>query len=235
MFFNPGNAADGTAWPVIVIGRPERTDPWGRFDREGAGALHLIDLDLDGDLDIVSAAQTDNNVQVAWFENPGPLLVAIADWVQWRVGSVRDVTSIDVADLTGDGRPDVVGSGYQSQQLFLFPQPASGAKREYDWDTCVITTFVTYLPTHLKVVDYDTDGTLEFVAGASKGAIRRFDPPSNPLETWIPNTIMSFGVEGNIGSIGPADVDGDGDPDFIVVIDASQDNEEFVAYIRNDS
>ncbi|UCG32573.1 MAG: VCBS repeat-containing protein, partial [Phycisphaerales bacterium] len=92
LFFNPGDAPDGTGWPLTIIGEPEWVDPAGRFDREGVNGLIVADMDRDGDLDIVSAAQTDNNVQVAWFENPGPLQIAVEDWVQWRIGCSRGRT-----------------------------------------------------------------------------------------------------------------------------------------------
>ncbi len=235
LFLNPGNAADGAGWTLYLIGRPERAADVGRFDRDGASGLVLRDLDDDGDLDVVSAAQTDNNVQVAWFENPGPAQVGTTEWTQWRIGSVRDALAIDVGELTGDGRPDVVASGSEQKQVVLFRQPDSGAKREYDWDSSVLATFENFEPRDVKIVDYDGDGVGEVIVGATGGALRRFDPPANVATPWTPGTVMTFSPPGDVGLIGVGDVDGDGDPDFVVVVDNDSENDEFVSWVRNDT
>ena len=134
-FINPGFATGGNNWASISVGSHERQT---RLDRDGATGLLLFDLDADGDLDVISAARKDNNVQVAWFENPvqnrvgapGAALSAEGGWNQWRIGSVRDAWSIDVADLTGDGRPDVVATGGEQMQMLLYEQPATGPRAQ---------------------------------------------------------------------------------------------------------
>lgn len=230
-FLNPGFAADGRGWAVISAGRHERQT---RLDRDGANGLLLHDLDSDGDLDLVSAAREDNNAQVAWFENPGAPLDPNTPWVQWRLGSVRDAWGLDVADVTGDGRPDVIATGSEQQQLLLFEQPATGPKRTFDWDTYVLATFDTFKPLDLKAIDIDLDGQLELVVGATEGAIRYFERGANVRSAWSPQKVHDFDPPGDAGWLGYGDLDGDGDLDLVTVLNASEPNDEQISWIRND-
>jgi hypothetical protein len=231
VFVNPGFARDGRGWAVISAGRHERQL---RLDRDGANGLLLYDIDNDGDLDLISAARDDNNAQVAWFENPGAPLDPGTPWVQWRIGSIRDAWGLDIADLTGDGRPDVIATGGEQQQLILFEQPATGAKRLYDWDTYVLATFEAFKPQDLKVLDIDLDGQFEIVVGATEGAVRYFERGANVRGAWSPVRILDFPNGGNVGWLGYGDLDADGDLDLVTVVDGAEPNDERISWIRND-
>ncbi|MDX2198220.1 MAG: VCBS repeat-containing protein [Phycisphaerae bacterium] len=231
VFLNPGRARDGLDWTSVSAGRHERQL---RLDRDGANGLLLADLDQDGDLDMVSAARRDNNAQVAWFENPGAPLDPNTPWVQWRLGSVRDAWGLDIADITGDGRLDVVATGGDQQQLLLFEQPVSGPKRNFDWDTHVLVTFESFLPRDVRALDVDNDGVLELVVGATTGALRYFEPPADPRDAWIPAIVASFTADGEIGWLGYGDLDADNDLDLVCVLNAENENDERIVWVRND-
>jgi len=238
-FINPGFATTGHNWSAISLGTHERQS---RLDRDGATGLLLYDLDDDGDLDVISAAGEDNNAQVAWFENPvenrpqapGPGLLVDTPWKQWRIGSVRNAWSIDIADLTGDGRPDVVATGSDQQQMLLFVQPNAGPARSYDWDTYVLVTFGAFEPRDLKIVDIDSDGVLEIVVGGSAGAVRYFESSGDPTQEWNPVVITNFAAGGDVGWLGYGDLDADGDYDLVTVIETDQENDSRVSWIRNE-
>ena len=249
VLLNPGQARDGCAgWNSILVGENERfpTEP----DREGPFGLMLYDMDFDGDLDVVSAASTDNNTQVAWFANPTISFCPDPywpdnDWKQWRIGSIRDAFAIDIGDVTGDGYPDVVASGREQAQIVLFEHPglpfcdnalgyaAPNARYEYDWDAHAIVTFETFQPLDLKLLDLNGDGVLELVVAGNNGALRYFRPAAGPRRPWVGATITNLGVETFVGLLGYGDVDGDGDLDLVVVMDSDDDNTERVSWIRN--
>jgi hypothetical protein len=239
LFANPGFATTGHNWTTISVGSHERQT---RLDRDGATGLVLYDLDGDGDLDVISAASEDNNAQVAWFENPvenrpqapGAGLQVDTPWAQWRVGSIRDAWSIDVADLTGDGRPDVVATGGEQEQLLLFVQPTTGPARGYDWDTYVLVTFESFQPRDLRVLDVDNDEALEIVLGGTEGAVRYLESTSDPTQPWDPVVITNFESKGEVGWLGYGDLDGDGDYDLVTVVETDQDNDSRLSWIRND-
>jgi len=127
------------------------------------------DLDEDGDLDVISTASDDQNVQVAWFENPGGpgVLDPETEWIQHRIGSVRGAYTVDVADVTGDGRVDVIATSPVQMQLVLFVQPESISDRGYDWYTTPVVNFESYEPRSVKAIDVNNDGVLELVVGAA--------------------------------------------------------------------
>lgn len=60
VYLNPGPAAAKRRWPAVTVGRPEGT----KYD-----LLELLDLDADGDLDLLTCEETDN-LGVIWYENP---------------------------------------------------------------------------------------------------------------------------------------------------------------------
>lgn len=250
MFFNPGDDASGFGWTVSDIGINERFQAEDEVDRSGASGLFLVDLDQDGDFDVISSAREDNNVQVAWFQNPlipDPLparacfqsgeIMNRDEWCQWRIGSIRDAFSVDLGDVTGDGRLDVVATGKQQKQVILFEQPATGPKQEFDWKNYVVARFNDLEPIDVHIADIDGDKTKELVIGATAGAVRAFDRPSNPTDEWTPRIVYTFDAAGDVGLLGLVDLDDDGDFDLVTVLDGDDGsgNDDLVAWIRNDS
>ena len=245
ILFNPGNEVVGIGWDLMRLGADERAsrNDTERIDlgfgpelpdRAGSIGLFLLDLDNDGDLDIINAAADDNNVQVAWFENPGPTNIESQVWTQWRVGSVRQATSIDVTDITGDGRHDVIIASSEQAQIFLFPQPSTGPKREFDWDGNAIYSAFSGGPTDVRAVDIDADGTIEIVTGQTNGRVLFLEPPdTNPLDDWFPIIIDNSLPDGVVGLLGSADFDGDGDLDLIITVDSEGDNADRVIALEN--
>ena len=77
-----------------------------------ADDMQLVDVDGDGDLDIV--VPEDGSKQVRWYENPRPRGNPATD--PWKVHVIGDYTKfqfeeahdVEVADLNGDGKVDVV-------------------------------------------------------------------------------------------------------------------------------
>lgn len=237
LLLNPGlSTTTGVGWQLASIGRHERAQV---FDREGASGLLAYDMDLDGDFDVVAAARDDGNAQLAWFENPGPVNIATFDqWTQWRIGSVRDSNGFDIADLTGDGLPDVLANGALQQQTVLFEQPSTGPNREFDWTAYDLVTYETFMPNDVRVMDIDADGTLEFVVTGSAGAVRYFDRNGDPRLPWTPTEVATFDPPGNVGKLGYGDLDADGDLDLVAVLnddeEAAGDNFDRVVWIRNE-
>jgi len=233
LLLNPGGATTGETWTSMLVGTHERHDT---LDREGARDLRAHDLDDDGDLDLISTATDDQNVQVAWFENPGRPgpIDPLVDWTQHRIGSVRGAFTIDVADVTGDGRVDVIATSPTQMQLVLFVQPGSVSDRAYDWYTAGIVTFETYEPRSVKAIDVDNDGVLELVVGCSAGAVRYFEPPAVPTDEWEGHVIVTFDPPGDVGLLGYGDLDGDGDADLVAVVSAADAAANRVVWVRNE-
>lgn len=234
IFVNPGFAPDGHTWTQVSIGKHERQQ---RLDRDGAAGLFVQDVDGDGFLDVISSARTDNNAQIAWFRNPGSPLTTENPWTQYRIGSVRDSWSLDMADLTGDGWPDVVATGGEQMQMLLFEHPGvafPNARYEFDWETHVITTFESFEPRDVKALDLDNDGELELVVGGTAGAVRYFESPIDPTSVWIAAIITDIEGGGDVGMLGYGDLDGDLDLDLVATVSAADANSNRTVWVRND-
>jgi hypothetical protein len=75
----------------------------------GATGVHAADIDGDGDLDIVAAAETPGN-KVAWWRNDGGTPIA---WTRQLLDNYCPVScSITTADINHDGRPDVLATSW---------------------------------------------------------------------------------------------------------------------------
>ncbi len=230
---NPGFATNGHNWTLVSVGKHERQQ---RLDRDGASGLHIVDLDNDGYLDVVSSARNDNNAQIAWFRNPGPPLMTEHAWVQYRIGSIRDSWAIDVADLTGDGWPDVVATGGEQMQAILFEHPGVAfpdPRYEYDWDWHVVATFQTYQPRDVHALDIDNDGQLELVLSGTEGAIRYFEAPADLSQEWTGVVVATLEGAGDVGYLGYGDMDADGDLDLIVTQSANDEMNNRTVWIEN--
>jgi hypothetical protein len=235
LLLNPRRATTGENWTAVLIGQHERHLT---LDRPGARDLRAYDVDGDGDLDLISTATLDDNVQVVWYENPagpGPIDPGLT-WLPHRIGSVRGAYTIDVADVTGDGRADVIATSPEQMQLVLFVQPASTVDRGYDWFTTPIVTFESYEPRSVKAVDVDNDGTLELVVGGTAGALRYFEPTADPTAAWVGREILDFDPPGTLGLLGYGDLDGDGDVDLVTVLasDSEDTPADRVSWVRNE-
>ena len=91
-------------------------------EMDEARSLAIADLDEDGDMDVVVAAN--GNDRIAWFENVGNLQFFSQSG---PILETNNPTSVAVGDLDGDHHPDIV-SGVQggSVSQIIFHENRSG-------------------------------------------------------------------------------------------------------------
>ncbi|MBI1354735.1 MAG: VCBS repeat-containing protein [Acidobacteria bacterium] len=73
----------------------------------------MIDVDEDGDLDLVSAGWQEDGF--FWYENPGSMA---SEWQKHRIADSLHTEGMWRADIDGDGKDEVVAVHYTAQEVF---------------------------------------------------------------------------------------------------------------------
>jgi hypothetical protein len=228
----PGPQDYARSTPVelhILNGDPLRGDSWQRRE---LGRYSIpqnsepVDLDGDGDLDIVVGSRGEN--RILWLENVGKL-----EFVERAIGIVGGFMqgfNLEYADLSGDGRLDIIAASVRPTGLSLawIEQPAVKGDA---WNSYVIGDFRPDSMTGMEVADIDNDGDMDVMAGSysrgdrmeddaavnidgALGRIGWFENPGDAKVQWTRHDI-SRRKRGMFDKFVGRDLDNDGDMDFI--------------------
>lgn len=144
----------------------------------GARCGIAVDLDGDGDNDVVSASSTDNTV--AWYEN-SPLDVAGTfsgkKQITFQSNGARIV---DFGDIDGDGVVDIVAASYYDHIIRWFKNTGRG-----EFGQGQVVTRTAFNAQGVTVADIDGDGDLD-LASASSGGSNLCQRPCNTVSSADP-------------------------------------------------
>ncbi|MEW5987775.1 MAG: FG-GAP-like repeat-containing protein, partial [Chloroflexota bacterium] len=189
-------AGDGAVWSEYVVA--------DNFD--GAHSAVAADIDGDGDLDVVGAADTADDV--TWWENVN------GDGLTWSArtidGEQDQVKFVVAADVEGDGDLDVVASIYGPDDVLWYDNTAGDGsgwiKRTID------DNFLD--PFSLAAADVDGDGDTDVLGTALAGdQVAWWENVNGDGLTWTIHTVSSF--FDNAWHVEAVDLDADGDLDIL--------------------
>jgi hypothetical protein len=188
----------GTTWTPLMV------------DAASAGPRRAIffDLDEDGDLDVVAAANGTGTKDVGWYEN------TIGDGSAWSFHAIdatmNGARGLAVGDIDADGDPDVVASAEFDDQAVFYENFAGIG---LTWAETQINTSLFDGGSNLVILDLDGDGALD-VAGVAEGAgtVVWWRNSAGDGSSWT-ESYVSPSLAGAYGIAG-GDFDGDGDPDL---------------------
>jgi len=186
------------------------------IDPDPPNTDHMICLATDltgtGRDDVIVGAR-EGHPSIYWYENPGP-------GGDWKRHDVVNVPALEaggaLADLTGDGRLDVLAGGpLGHHDAYWFEQPAD--PRE-EWTTHVICS--DYHKYHDQAfADVDDDGEPEVVLLSQYSeVICYYDLPDDPRGSGWPRsdrTVVAAGT-GDAEGIQVLDIDDDGRTELVV-------------------
>ena len=186
---------DGSAWVEHTVDG----------DFSSAESVYAADVDGDGDMDVLGAAEFDD--EITWWENAsGDGLV----WTEHTIdGDFRSAHSVYAADVDGDGDVDVLGAASYFGEIAWWENTTGDgtAWTEHPVDDNYLSAYSVY------AADVDGDGDIDVLGAAFADDITWWENTVGDGRSWTEHSVADD-FDGAI-SVNAADVDGDGDLDVL--------------------
>jgi len=171
----------------------------------GARSVYSIDIDKDGDMDVLGASLTDNEITV-WYNDGGNPITWIEQMISDNFPAAHHVYA---ADIDNDGDNDVLGAAYNNKVTVWINEGGD----PLTWNQQIVDNMFAGA---MKVIvaDINNDENPDIIASSSKGnKICWWANDGNDPITWIKNTIDP--MCNKAWPIYAIDMDDDGDIDIL--------------------
>lgn len=194
----------------------------------GARSVTNGDIDNDGDLDIISANELDD--EIAWYENDGGLSPMFAHHSiaspNGPTGLVDGASWVITGDLDNDGDLDVVSASIHDDTIAWYENDGNTVPNFSKW---VITSSADGARS-VFAADLDSDGDLDIMsASANDNTIAWYENIGGNPTTFGPRIVVSSSANA-ASSVFAADLDNDGDIDILSAAESSFE----IAWYEND-
>jgi hypothetical protein len=186
---------------------------------DGASAVFAVDLDGDGDVDVLAASALDDTIR--WFESDGAASPTFTSHIVSTTESgARDVLAVYVND---DGDLDIVSAAADSDTIAWFEQ--AEIEGEVVFGPRRAITFAADFVQELVAVDLDGDGDVD-IASASSGddtvawyqsdlaqQLAEVPPPDDPIPGFTERPVSTTAESAR--AVDVADLDDDNHLDVV--------------------
>lgn len=211
IFKAPPIAQDGSGWTRVDI---------ATSGRAGANLVLPIDMDGDGEVDVVSLASGEGSDSIVWYANPGAAKVLTDAWTRHAIGHVPDPQGAVLVDIDGDGFYDLVVSSGSGKSVSWFRAPSTLTDLldpTLRWSQFTIGSGGADNGAGVTAFDADHDGLPEiFVGTTGTGKLTMFH---SQLSTWVETPLDTTG--GDYGRLVAVDLDGDNATDIVTSVDST--------------
>lgn len=178
-------------------------------------SVALGDFNADGKVDIVIAARRQNAISVILNTTPAsastPAFGAREDFA-----TALTPQAVAVADLDGDGRPDVAAvSSSGAVSILRNTTPAGATVPSFTPHAEFPTSFV---PTSIAIADFNADAKPDLAvatAGSVVSVLLNTTTPGSGIPTFSDAVNMAMGAGVYAISVSVADLNADGNPDLV--------------------
>lgn len=190
---------------------------------DDARSVAVVDLDADGDLDVVSASAGDDSIR--WYENNGAASPALT--IRTISSVATGAVDVTTGDIDGDGDEDVIAALETVDDIIWYEN--DGTPQFGLWASRTIAVGAAGVRS-VAAGDVDCDGDLDVLsADYDAGRVRLWRNNGASPPGW---SVMSISPAGS-GPTAVAVVDWDGDGDADVISSWAGDNA--VRWHRNDT
>lgn len=208
-----GDPLSGSSWQRSELGNysiPQNAEP--------------VDLDGDGDMDIIVGARGD--ARLIYFENLGAGSLDFEEHAIGIYGGRLAGFNLEYTDLNNDGRLDIIGLSAGGQFTWI-EQPEN---IDDTWNAYTIGSILPDGLVGMEIADIDNDGDIDVMVGSysrgprtgdgdvdasdALGRLAWFENPGEAKSEWTLHDI-SRRKRGMFDKFIARDVDGDGDMDFL--------------------
>ncbi len=188
----------------------------------GSHTSYPLDIDADGDLDIVSLNSSSNII--SWYENSGSISPSFTEHVVFDP-EYLSLSSLYIGDFNNDGFVDLVASEQYSGFIYLFRNKGEETPLTFARSRLEASSSSTF---SLAVADINNDGLSDIVTTS-------FTSDTFKVFTSLGDSSMTFTEASYSASLGMLnlivnDVDNDGDNDIV----ATLPDENQIVWFEND-